>query len=113
MNQKEQKIIKEITKERVEEAKKKHGDISSYHEGFALLKEEYEEMIEELNLFIDFYNIFWGNCKLDSIDINNINYMIIHMNDLLDESMDILTVLKRIKELYKKNDIKNTNLAKC
>lgn len=46
-------------------AKKEHGDFASLHEGWAVMREEWEEAFRELSAAADEMNTMWEYVKLD------------------------------------------------
>lgn len=57
-------IIK-LVKTELDEANKIHPPFNSAHEGYAVILEEFEEMMEEINRASDNIKVMWNNIKID------------------------------------------------
>ena len=58
--------LQPLINEELEAANKEHGQFNSYHEGYAVLLEEFEETQSELDEVKRYMDYMWGHIKDDN-----------------------------------------------
>ena len=101
-------LIKNAIEDIAKKAIEKHGYYNSYAEYYAILKEETEELAEEIAIINKQVKYLWGAVrKNDNFDIYN-NNIENHTNKAIYEALQVLSVIEKYKLT-----IKNWNCEDC
>ena len=87
-------------------AEKKFKPFNSAHEGYAILKEEVEELEDNINYINEYLNNFWGFTKENSKigQLKMIEFISIHIENAIKEAIQVAAMCKRFeKDLGIKN----------
>lgn len=94
-----QEIIEGVEKlayEELERANSKFGMFHSTHEGYAVIKEEIEEVADELEDVVNYLNDIWRNVKEDNeLDLVGIKIMKKHAINLAAESIQTAAMAQK------------------
>ncbi len=101
-----EKLTEQLIQAEYKNACEKFGNkYSSLHEGYAVLKEEVEEVRDEYNSLLSNYHYLWENIKDNDKDIlSTIIEMQIDVIRQIKEASQIGAVLQKIKNTLEKSD---------
>jgi hypothetical protein len=94
--------FEELIKQELFDAELKYPDYHSFHEGYAVLKEEVEELHEEVNYLVCKMNDYWRHIRQNKVDSNDIDTMKKVVINILKEAVQIGSILKRHEKLFNK-----------
>ena len=94
--------FQELIKQELIEAELKYPDYHSFHEGYAVLKEEVEELQEGIDYLTHKLNAYWKDIRNNAVKHDDIEYMKKAIINIIQESIQIGSILERHDRLFKK-----------
>lgn len=98
-HEKTESIVKQACVYELAQAVMEHGDkFNSMHEGWAILKEEMEEVAEEYEKVKSFFDKMWYSIKMEDFDGSLLEFMQLHIIFAMKELAQVWAVCEKMKE---------------
>lgn len=92
-------MIEKMIMDELDKMCKKHNQekFNSYHEWFAVILEEFEELSYEVKLFENQFKTIWNQIKGDKFDKDSLIYLEKTIKRLITESVQVGACIEKMK----------------